>query len=233
MDWPPVHETHTPNNPNVWFHLGSLFEQRTHWDRTEANRRINVHAVLSFLWLRQSSTMGLSLKNTTPWSTLRTVTAAFWTNEFQEGKRKWRPLGPRRAPGARECQQPVSKASAAWALTVITPQVSKWVSSDLSVASSGPATTPKESHLWLRTRCQHAVAVASSVISDCQIQSGGGGEQYLWFILYNMIKYRTIVWNEGQRSIPVEWLSCLYKALRNCAANSTHPSQPSGPSDGT
>lgn len=134
--------------------------------------------------------------------------------------------GPRRAPGAHECQQPVSKASAAWALTVITPQVSKWVSSDLSVASSGPATSPKESNLWLWTRCQHAVAVASSVISDCQIQSGGGwGKQYLWFILYSLIKYRTIVWIEGQRSIPVEWLSCLYKALRNCAANSTHPSQ--------
>lgn len=179
MDWPPVPETHNPNNPNVWFHLGSLFEQRTHWDRTEANSMINVHAVLSFLWLRQSSTMGLSLKNTAPWSTLRTVTAAFWTNEFQEGKQKWR-----RAPGARECQQPVSKASAAWALTVITPQVSKWVSSELSVASSGPATTSKEFNLWLWTRCQHAVAVASSVISDCQIQSGGAGEAI--FMVYSL-----------------------------------------------
>lgn len=41
-----------------------------------------------------------------------------------------------------------------------------------------------------------------------------------------MIKYRTIVWNEGQRSIPLEWVSCLYKVVRNCAesANSTHPS---------
>lgn len=40
------------------------------------------------------------------------------------------------------------------------------------------------------------------------------------------------MWNEGQRSIPVEWLSCLYKALRNCGANSTHPSQPSDPQTG-
>lgn len=69
--------------------------------------------------------------------------------------------------------------------------------------------------------------MASFVISNCHLQSGGGEKkQHLWFILYSMIKYRTIVWNEGQRSIPLEWVSCLYKVVRSCAesANSTHPS---------
>lgn len=41
------------------------------------------------------------------------------------------------------------------------------------------------------------------------------------------MKYGTIVWNEGQRNIPLEWVSCFYKVVPNCAdrANSTHPSR--------